>query len=242
MNQANAWSDSVLDRMVDGYKDRPAYAAFLTQMMDRRAYDGDSLAVEVTIGCTSLKAYLGGDEDALDVTELKVIGRCLGIDYRLLMPPAFVDDSVGKAWCSWEDSVSSIRSYKSYTVASMSVAPQHTDLMGPFMKVDNDAADVPVDLSDHNCSHYLVTSGEMMFRYLDMDRSPVEQRMSEGDAFLGGSFVEYGFNGHGALIKMGNGEGLSSLNQLEFSNTYALVDTLSRYRKDKQIWGFDVKY
>jgi len=241
VNQTNAWADSMFEHMVDGYRERAPYAAILTQMMARRAYDVDSLAAEVAIGGNSLKAYLEGDEDALGVTELKAIGRCLGVDYRLLMAPVFVHDSVGKTWCSYKDSVRSIRPYKSYTVASMSAAPQHTDLMGLFMKVDNDAGATPIDLLDHSCSHYLVTGGDMVFRYLETDGSPVEHRIAEGDAMWVGPYIEHGFSGRGSLIKMGNGEGLSSLNQLEFSNTYALADTLSRCRKDKQVWGFDAK-
>lgn len=241
VHSTNSWSNEMFGELVENFQSRPAYAAILEQLMSRRGYNADSLSAQVELGGNSLFAYLNGDETALDVADLKGIGKCLGVDYRLLLPPVLIHDSVGKTWCSVEESIRSIRQYESYTVASMSVAPQHSDLMGLFMKVDSNIKNDVKDLIDHSCSHYLVTGGDMVMWYIDKDGEQRQIRLADGDAMWIGPFIRHGFSGKGSLIKMGNGEGLSYLQQLEFSNTYNLSEILLRCRKDKQVWGYDEK-
>ena len=239
VNSANQWSDDAFSQMEQAIGNQAPFAATLTQLMRRRGYDAGSLAAHVGIGDNSLTAFLEGDETALGLNEIKAIGEKLGADYRLFMPPMFIHDRVGKTWCTVEDSIESIREFESYTVASMSAAPQHTDLMGLFIKVESSHGNQIIDLADHSSSHYYVTAGSLVLHYLDETGQTQSQELGIGDAMWVAPFTRHGFSGDGALIKMGNGEGISCLDQLEFSNTYQLAETLNRCRKDQQVWGFD---
>lgn len=137
--EVNRWSDAAFLELPEDLVDRPSGPALLRSHMERRGFDRASLARLTTVGDNRLSTYLEGDEAALDFAALRMIGRALGFDYRLLMPPEATHDPVGKTWCSATQSVASIRSFKSYTVASMAASPQNPDFMGLFMRVEKPA-------------------------------------------------------------------------------------------------------
>jgi len=228
---ANGWAGDRFEGMVERVAAAAFPAAILKSYMERHGYDATSLAAASGISGNALTAFLEGDEESLAVAELKTLGRILAMDYRLLLKPITNHDPVGKTLCTIAESRASIRRFKSYTVASMSAAPSLPDLTGLFMKVDTSATERALDLNDHSASHYYTTGGAMIFRW-----AGGEQTIEAGDALWVGPYVRHGFSGNGSLIKMGNGEGTTYLDQFEMSNSYQLADTLRRGWRDRQTW------
>jgi len=230
LSGANGWAEDRFDGMLGDFAAVSFPAAILRSYMERHGYDAASLAAASAASGNAVAAFLAGEDDALDMRTLQAIGRVLALDYRLLLKPIANHDPVGKTLRTMSESRASIRCFKSYTVASMSVSPSLPDLTGLFIKIDK-AEDRSLDLKDHAASHYLVTGGALTFRW-----TGGEQRIESGDALWVGPHVRHGFCGAGSLIKMGNGEGTTYLDQFEMSNTYQLADTLRRGWRDRQTW------
>jgi len=235
---SNAWPNQIFDNMASRVSNLPPGLVNLQFHMDRRGFDVQSLALKMDVSDNALTAFLDGDTTALSDSDLRTAGSVLGADYRIFLSPDHNHDPVGKTWCSLEDATDSIRTYKSYQVASMSMAPQCTDLIGLFVKVDK-PHQTDLDMEDFSCSHYFVTGGKPVIHWLDPDRNDRHQELEEKDALWIAPFVQHGFSGEGSLIKLGNGEGLSYLDQIEMSNAYGLANVLKRGRHDDQVWGYD---
>ena len=157
----------------------------------------------------------------------------LKIDQNLFLKKKYPsEDKLGKTYLSYKNSFKSIRKYKSYTIASMASSERYTDLFGYFIKVSNKKK--IKDLSDYASSHYLVTGGNIM---LHVDNTKI--KLKKGDALWMSSFKQHGFSGEGSLIKISNGESLSTSDLSEILNIYNLNITLKRSYKDKVSWGYD---
>ena len=239
--KTNSWNDARFEEMAQTYDGRTSHAATLLSNIERRGFTPETLSQALGFGDNRIKAFIAGDADALDMDSLKTVGRALGVDYRVLLPVDHVHDSVGKTFWTIADSRSTIRTYLSYTVASMSAAPQHMDMMGLFIKVDNPSDGDVLDLLDSGCAHYYVSGGEMILFWNENDGDVRTQALREGDGFWVGPYVRHGLSGNGALIKMGNGEGINYLSMLELTNTYDTANTLRRCRKDQTVWGYDAE-
>lgn len=239
LGNANQWSDDAHDRLIDAVDAGGFAGSALGEYMARRGHDSRSLAAAAEIGGNALAAFIEGDGDALGIDELRAVGIVLGVDYRLFMEPRHRNDPIGKTCCSVADSLASIRSFKSYTVASMALSSRLPDLVGLFMKVDKPETDETLDLAEFSATHYLVTGGAPTFRWTDGDGSIQSRALGTGDCLWVGPYVAHGFAGAGALIKMGNGEGMTYLDHMELSNTFALAATLRRGRRDRSGWGYD---
>jgi hypothetical protein len=206
--------------------------------MDRRGFSAETLAETLSLSANAVISYLAGDADSLSLADLRAIGTLLGVDHRLLLPPAQRWDRVGKTYCSVANSLSTMRRYHSYTVASMASAPTESDLVGLFMLGDKSASGGDLDLIDHGPSHYLVTRGKLSLHVLP-DEEPQVIDLAPGDAVWIGAFVPHAFFGQGALAKLGNGEGSSYLDQLQLSNTFDPRMTLKLGRRNLRGWGYD---
>lgn len=238
LSAANGWSSQRFEALVDDMGHSADFAgSMLRSHMERRGYDLASLARVTGIGVNALAAFLEGDSNALDLAELKHIGKTLSFDYRILLRPATNHDPVGKTLCTVRESRASIRRFKSYTVASMSLSPSLPDLTGLFIKVAKPSPDKELDLSDHGASQYYVTSGSMTFHWIDVAGCRTERALASGDALWVAPYVRHAFAGNGSLIKMGNGEGFGYLDHFELSNTYHLAATLRRGWRDRQPWS-----
>jgi hypothetical protein len=236
--EANSWSDDAFEAMVAKLGGDPSAANCLSVQMERRGYDAAALSNALSLSHNAVTSYLGGDSDALSVANLRDIGFYLGVDYRVFLPATHSHDKVGKTYCSVDDSIKTIRSYKSYTVASMAHATMESDLVGLYLKVDKPEPDGMIDLLDHAPSHYIVTMGKTSLRIIE-DGKERTFNLEQGDAIWLGAFVQHAFFGDAALIKLGNGEGSSYLDQLQLSNTFNPYATLKQGRHDRQNWGYD---
>ncbi|HXZ02444.1 MAG TPA: histidine kinase [Stellaceae bacterium] len=238
LNEANAWSARAFDTMLEKLCDGPAQASIMTLQMGRRGFSAETLAETLSLSRNAILGYLAGDSDSLSVADLRAIGTHLGVDYRLFLPAAQNRDRVGKTFCSVANSLSTIRRYQSYTVASMASAPTESDLVGLFMRVDKSACDETPDLTDHGPSHYLTTRGKLSLHVCtDEERQVID--LEPGDAVWLGPFVPHAFFGQGALAKLGNGAGSSYLDQIQLSNTFDPRATLKQGRRNLRGWGYD---
>ena len=103
------------------------------------------------------------------------------------------EDKIGKYYFDYKDSIKTIRSFKSYKVASIACSARSPDLTGYFLKVNNNKKAV-TDLLDSNCSHYLVTKGEIFFNVEENNK--IEKiKIIEGDALWLSSYIKHGFTG-----------------------------------------------
>jgi 2-hydroxyethylphosphonate dioxygenase len=239
LKNCNNWSNQAFEELVNQLSSCPAGSAMLRTHLERRGYNARTLAGVLPVSGKAIAAYLEGDQEALTIPELKLIGTFLGVDYRLLIPPAHRYDGSGKTCCSVVDSIATVRPFKSYTIASMASAPQLPDLVGMFVDVDKPFGDGIMDLMDHGANHYVVTRGQLTLRWTRGDGTIGEQELAERDSLWVGSYVSHAFFGRGSLIKLGNGEGCNYLDQMEMTNTFNLATTLKRGRKDRKGWGYD---
>lgn len=237
--RTNTWSEDSFAALLGAYDGKPFPSAALATCMDRRGFSVASLSKASRIGSISLTAFLDGDQGALTLDELKCIGGILACDWRVLIAPVRNHDSVGKTWGSIDDSIASIRPFRSYTVASMAMGSHVPDLIGLFVKVDKPEGQATLDLLEPSATHYVVSGGSLTLHWLDADGSVKRVSLGMRDALWIGSYVRHAFSGSGSLVKLGNGEGVSTLDQFELSNTFELADTLRRGRRDEKTWGYD---
>ena len=163
---------------------------------------------------------------------LNKICNHLGIDSSIFIKKKYEEDSVGKSYLSYRDSFKTIRSFKSYQIASMASSIRYPDLFGLFISVNKKNKNK--DLIDYASSHYLVTGGILN---LNIDNRIIN--LKKGDSLWISSFVKHGFSGTGSLIKVSNGESMDTSDIFEISKTYDAKNTLVRSYRDKKNWGYE---
>ena len=154
------------------------------------------------------------------------------------MDKEFKEDSIGKLYYDYKDSLKTKRSFKSYEVASIANSPRFPDLFGYFIKVKNQLKKQILDLMDTNCSHYLVSNGKIKF-HVKSDKNEESIDIKDGDAIWISAYTKHGFTGKGSLIKISDGQNINYLEKIDLINTYNLKNTLARGRNDKVTWGYD---
>ena len=91
---------------------------------------------------------------------------------------------------------------------------------------------------DSNCSHYLVTGGDLIFYVKEKDYLK-KINCKKGDAIWIGSFIKHSFYGKGSLAKISDGQNFNYLEKFDLGNLYNGKFTINRARKDNQNWGYD---
>lgn len=168
----------------------------------------------------------------LNPKDLLKICDYLDIDPIVFAKRKFKEDRVGKTYLSYKESFKSIRKYKSYLIASMASSVRYPDLFGLFIKVFKKK--INQDLVDFASAHYLVTQG-----VLKCNIGKKEINLKKGDSIWIAPFVKHGFGGAGALIKISNGECISTGDIIEFLKLYDIKKTLLRSYKDINTWGYN---
>ena len=212
--------------------------SFLHQDILNRGYDLNSISKKTKISLKKIKNYFS-NKNNLSTGEINRICNIINTDASFYYDKTFKEDKIGKYYFDYKDSIKTIRSFKSYKVASIACSARSPDLTGYFLKVNNNKKAV-TDLLDSNCSHYLVTKGEIFFNVEENDK--IEKiKIVEGDALWLSSYIKHGFTGSGALIKISDGQNFNYLEKIDITNTYNLKKTLTRGRKDKVNWGYDAE-
>lgn len=234
ITETNSWTDHAFSALVASVSDGSP-AAILRSVLDRRGHDTASVAKQTGI-----------PEDRLAVADLtldetRTVAAFLATDYRVLLPSMRVHDEVGKTFCSADSSVASIRSFRSYEVASLAAAAHLPDLTGLYVLIENDSAEPVLDLCDMGETHYLVLAGEVTLWWRqDDDRIGSAPLTADGSAWVS-PFVAHGWSGSGSVVKLGSGRHLSYLDHFELSNTFGAQQALLRGHRDRLGWGYDTK-
>lgn len=240
LEEVNNWAPTASDRLLRDWESAPAAAVTLNAVLRRKGYQAADAAKAAGIPPGGVEAFLAGATDRLSPDELRALGMTLGFDHRVLLPAQHHHDTVGKSCLTVQDGRGSVRDFRGYTVASLASAPELPDLTGLFLSVDRaEPADGDLDLCDHAETHYLVTQGRLTLSWREADGSVGRAELGpDGTAWIG-PCVEHAWSGLGAAIKLGSGQHLGYLEQLELSNTFRPAATLRRGRRDTLGWGYE---
>lgn len=211
---------------------------FLKQSLDDKGFELDYISKRTKINLKELKKYFFSSKKNLKINQIKKICDIADLDFRLFAQRKHKEDIVGKNYYSYKHSLKTIRSFKSYKIASISSSTRFPDLFGYYIKVDSKKLKVTADLYDSCCSHYLVTNGNLTLNVKKNEK--IEKIfLKEGDAVWISSFTYHGFAGTGSLAKISDGQNFNYLEKVDLMNLYNPKKTLKRARKDKVNWGYD---
>ena len=213
---------------------------FLEEDISNKGYPIEYISKKTKIPIQKIKNYFKNNKNKLSISEIKKICSVTNSNPYDYLDKKFQEDKIGKYYYDYKDSLKTIRKFKSYKVASIACSPRSPDLTGYFLKVSNKSKKSTLDILDNNCSHYLVTKGNVS-TFLRINNKVKKIEMNEGDSIWVSSYTQHGFSGNGALIKISDGQNFNYLEKIDLSNTYNLNKTLTRGRKDKVNWGYDVK-
>ncbi len=230
-NSFNALSDKI-------DPDKPN-RSFLMQDILNRGFDLKSISLKTKIPLSKLKSHFSYKKK-LNSKQINKICDLINTDPSFYEDKKFKEDKIGKYYYDYKDSLRTARKFKSYDVATIAGSARSPDLTGLFLNVKNKSKKYNCDLIDSNCSHYLVTKGNVIFHSKINDKYE-KINMREGDSIWIASFTNHGFTGTGALIKISDGQNFNYLEKIDLINTYNLKKTLKRGRKDKVNWGYDTK-
>ena len=223
----NKWSIENYKHFIKNINSKDIRLPILSFYLDNMGIDIKYLSKRVNFKIKNLSQIIRNKKILLKTCNFLKINPSL-FDKRVYNS----EDAIGKTYLSYKESFKTIRKYKSYTIASMASSERYTDLIGYFIKVFNKKK--IKDLSNYASSHYLVTGGNF---FLNIDNKMI--KIKKGDAIWMSSFKKHGFSGDGSLIKISNGENLSSSDLSEILNLYNPQKTLERSYKDKISWGYE---
>ena len=232
----NAWSSTSTEALLSTVKGKFTSGTLLGWELVRRGYS--SSAVECAFGLPqgSVEDFINGSVEALPFDSLQQIAIGIGIDYRILLDPIIREDNLCQTWTTIADSLKSARSFNTYNVASVAASARCSRACGFFMKVHTNDLSRELDLTFPTACHYLVNSGTVTLRFSEHSLFQ-EVDMKRGDAVWVGPFVQHAFIGSGNLLRMDTGDGVSSRDYLNITNTADLADTLVRAYQDLRSWN-----
>ena len=207
--------------------------------IENKGYNTDFISKKTNITKIKIKNFFNNKKNKFDLKILKEICKVIGSDYRLFQDKFFKEDSVGKLYYDYTDSVKSIRKFKSYTVASIANSKRYPDLSGYFMKVKSNKKNV-LDLFDSKCSHYYITGGKITFN-IKIKGKLEKVEASKDDCFWVSALTNHGFTGNGSILKISDGQNLNYLEKEDLINTYKVKNVLKRAKGDMANWGYDSK-
>ncbi|WP_033213687.1 hypothetical protein [Kitasatospora phosalacinea] len=235
--EADDWPAAAFERAVrevDGLAPGPLLDLLLTRRLHTRA----TAARAAGLTERRLAEAVEEPDSPQAPAVLRMLGRALGFDYRVLLPPERRLDPVGKTWATLDQARRGIRRFGPYTVASMACAPHLPDLTGAFLRIDHEADAPGAELADHGQSHYLVLEGELNLSW-DEPGGPRSVKCATDDSVWVGPFTAHRWSGRGSVLKFGSGTHPGSQDWLELGNTHEPSATLRRSRHDLAGWGYE---
>jgi 2-hydroxyethylphosphonate dioxygenase len=248
IEEVNAWSPDAFTRCADLLDGGLGVESLLDLMLRARGHDRSSAANALGIAPTDVDAAVADPIGGIDT--LRVLGREIGFDYRVLLPAERRHDPVGKTCMSVEQSRASLRSVGGYKIASMASAPHLPDLIGLFVRVAADVTAPHGQMVEPSESHYLVVEGQPTLEWTTGPDAPLASTAEggggtgtmkfevDGSAWVG-PFVRHRWYGEGAVLKLSSGAHLGYLDLTELTNTYGPGATVRRGRRDLTSWGYD---
>lgn len=208
--------------------------------IETKGYSLNYIAKKIKLPKKKINNYFNKINSSLEKKYIFKICKLINSDPNLFIFKKHKEDSVGKLYFDYRDSIKTIRKFKSYKVASIANSKRYPDLSGYFMKVINKKNIFLNDLFDSKCSHYFVTKGNMKIHIKSKDKK-ITKNIKEGDCLWLSGFTYHGFTGDGALLKISDGQNINYLEKEDLINTYKVNDVLKRCRGDMQNWGYDEK-
>ena len=234
----NKLNDNSFKNFLSSIKNEKINRTLLGQDIQNKGYSFKEISTKTKISLKKIKNFINGKKSNLDTKELSKICNVINSNSNLYLDKEFKEDSIGKLYYDYKDSLKTKRSFKSYEVASIANSSRFPDLFGYFIKVKNQLKKQVLDLMDTNCSHYLVSNGKIKF-HVKRDKNEESIDIKEGDAIWISAYTKHGFTGKGSLIKISDGQNINYLEKIDLINTYNLKNTLARGRNDKVTWGYD---
>ena len=234
----NKLNDNSFKNFINSFNNKKINRILLEQDILNKGYDIKDICRKTKISLKKFKKFINGSGTKLNIKELTKICNVINSDPSLYFDKKFKEDSIGKLYYDYKDSLKTKRSFKSYEVASIANSSRFPDLFGYFIKVNNQSDKQLIDLMDTNCSHYLASKGIVEF-HVQTDNKKDTFKMKEGDAIWISAYTKHGFTGAGSLIKISDGQNINYLEKIDISNTYNLKISLLRGRNDKASWGYD---
>ncbi len=208
--------------------------------IESKGFSINELAKKINLSLKKLKNFFNNSKTILDKKYIIKICQIINTDPNFFLDKKQKEDSVGKLYFDYKDSIKSIRKFKSYKVASIANSKRFPDLSGYFMKVENKKKSSLNDLFDSKCSHYFVTGGYIKIHIVTNDKK-ISKKLKNGDCLWISAFTHHGFTGSGSLLKISDGQNISYLDKEDLTNTYNINGVLNRVRGDMQNWGHDEK-
>ena len=234
----NKLNDNSFKNFLSSIKNEKINRTLLGQDIQNKGYSFKEISAKTKISLKKIKNFINGKKSNLNIKELSKICNVINSNPYLYLDKEFKEDSIGKLYYDYKDSLKTKRSFKSYEVASIANSSRFPDLFGYFIKVKNQLKKQILDLMDTNCSHYLVSNGKIKF-HVKPDKNEESIDIKEGDAIWISAYTKHGFTGKGSLIKISDGQNINYLEKIDLINTYNLKNTLARGRNDKVTWGYD---
>ena len=236
VKELNAWPFTSTEALLSRMSGKVTGGTLLGWELVRRGYSPSAIECAFELPKGSVEDFINGSVEALSFDNLQRIAVGIGVDYRILLDPIIREDNLCQTWTTVEETLKSVRSFRTYNVASVAASVRCSRACGFFMKVHNNDLSRELDLAFPTACHYLVNSGTVRLRFFENSLLQ-EFDMQKGDAVWVGPFVQHAFIGSGNLLRMDTGDGLSSRDYLNMTNTADLADTLVRAYQDLRSWN-----
>lgn len=233
-------NDNSYKNLINANKNKKINKTLLKLEIETKGYSVKFLADKMNLPFNKIENYFKKSNSYLEKKYINKICKLINSDPNLFLEKKHKEDSVGKLYFDYKDSIKTIRNFKSYKVASIANSKRFPDLSGYFMKVFNKKNIFLNDIFDSKCSHYFITKGKMNV-HIKSEKKKITKQIKEGDCLWLSGFTYHGFTGDGALLKISDGQNINYLEKKDLTNTYNLNDVLKKTRGDMQNWGYDEK-
>ena len=233
-------NDNSYKNLLNKNKNKNINRTLLKLEIETKGYSIKFISKKIKLPLKKIENYFENSSSSLEKKYIIKICNLINSDPNLFLDRKHKEDSVGKLYFDYKESIKSIRNFKSYKVASIANSKRLPDLSGYFMKISNKKKIFLNDIFDSKCSHYFATKGEMKV-HIKSENKKITKDIKEGDCLWISGFTYHGFTGDGALLKISDGQNINYLEKEDLINTYNLNNVLKRTKGDMQNWGYDEK-
>ena len=231
-------NDNSYNNLIDVNKNKKINRTLLKLEIESKGYSIKEISKKINIPYKKINNYFTNSRNTLKKKYIIKLCKIINSDPNLFIDKIHKEDSVGKLYFDYKDSIKTIRKFKSYKVASIANSKRFPDLSGYFLKVTNLKKSFLNDLFDSKCSHYFVTGGKMKIHIKNGDGN-LSKEIHEGDCLWMSAFTHHGFTGNGSLLKISDGQNINYLEKEDLINTYNINNVLKRAKDDMENWGYD---
>jgi len=226
------------NNLININKNKKINRTLLKLEIESKGYSIEEISKKINVPYEKVKNFFKNQTNTLEKKYIIKLCKFINSDPTLFLDRNFKEDTVGKSYLDYKDSLKTIRKYKSYKVASIANSIRFPDLSGFFMKVSNLKKSYINDLFDSKCSHYFVTGGDIKIHIRENDKN-TSKKISEGDCLWVSAFTHHGFTGSGSMLKISDGQNINYLEKEDLINTYNVNNFLKRAKNDIKNWGYD---